>query len=240
MTKRRSAPILTRVVPFAPWASLVVLLGLSSALPNRAQFDERAEVRKREIAAAIEAVPHLIGPWTGVEAPVPPEAQELLRPNAIFSRTYVRPGSPRMHVLLVHCGDARDMIGHYPPVCYPKSGWQYETHKGAVGYDELHVDGRTLPVSVYRFRRIRDQGAEESIQIFNAFVLPDGTVTPSIDDINRQSERLTVSVQGVAQLQVITADRVERGDALDAAGEILAGMADLLTTLGVGQGEDRD
>ena len=54
---------------------------------------------------------------------VPPEAQELLRPNAIFSRRFQRPGEIGVHVLVVHCSDARDMIGHYPPICYPSSGW---------------------------------------------------------------------------------------------------------------------
>jgi len=26
--------------------------------------------------------------------------------------------------MIVHCGDVRDMIGHYPPVCYPANGWK--------------------------------------------------------------------------------------------------------------------
>lgn len=223
----------------APWLSLVVLAGMSRALPNRSQFNPQAEVRQAEVAAAVRAVPRLIGSWVGEDEQVSPQAQELLRPNALLSRTYLRPGGSRIHVLLVHCSDARDMIGHYPPVCYPSSGWIAVPPEGP-DTDAIAFDGAPFPVRVYRFRRLRDQGRDEQIRIFSAFVLPDGTITHRIDDINQQSQRLAVSVQGVAQLQVVTSGRTDRAEAIEAASEVLRGMGDLFDALRVQKGENGD
>ncbi len=77
--------------------------------------------------AAIEAVPYVIGYWTGKDDDIPPAAQKLLRPNAILSRTYIdtQPSArgPRVaSLLIVQCRDSRDMVGHYPPICYRAQG----------------------------------------------------------------------------------------------------------------------
>ena len=223
----------------APLLSLVVLAGMSRALPNRSQFDPQAQIRQAEVAAAVQEVPRLIGSWVGEDEQVSPQAQELLRPNSLLSRTYRRPGAPRIHVLLVHCSDARDMIGHYPPVCYPSSGWIAVPPEGP-DTDAISFAGGAFPVRVYRFRRLRDQGRDEQIRIFSAFVLPDGTITHLIDDVNQQSQRLAVSVQGVAQLQVVTSGRVDRAEAVEAASEVLGGMGDLFDALRIQKGEDGD
>ncbi len=185
------------------------------------------------------AVPFFIGDWIGQDRPVPAEAQKLLRPNAIFSRVYEKPGGAWAHVLIVHCSDARDMIGHYPPICYPSAGW-LEDSSDEPKRVVLNLDEADLPVHVYRFRRMQDQGRELSIRIFNAFVLPDGTVTQDISDINRQSERLAVSAQGVAQLQVLTSASADGTDAKETATELLNGMRELMKALRVGQGASRD
>ncbi len=219
----------------APWLTILIVVTMGFALPVRVKPDEQAVARKAEIAQTMASVPFLIEGWIGEDAPVPPEAQKLLRPNAMLSRTYSQVGRPRMHVLVVHCGDARDMIGHYPPVCYPSSGWLDMPVRENV-YAELTVAGQVLPVRQYRFRRMNENGAEDEIRIFNAFVLPDGTVTRDIDDINEQSERLAVSVQGVAQLQLIASASISYDEATAAAQELLTGMPELLESLGVGQG----
>jgi hypothetical protein len=170
---------------------------------------------------------------------VPKEAQRLLEPNAILSRIYQSPAGPSVQILLIHCGDARDMIGHYPPICYPSAGWvqipvQHDTDIA------LRVNNVRLPVHQYSFQCFGERGRVETIRIFNAFILPDGRVTRQIDELNRQSERLAVSVQGVAQLQVITSASVPLDEAIDAAGEILSGMPQLFDALKVGQGASRE
>lgn len=220
----------------APWSALIILCGLSYWCPNRVATDETAAARQAEIAAAVEAVPYFLGEWIGRDEEVPQEAQRLLRPNAILSRVYQKTGGLRLHLVLVHCGDARDMIGHYPPVCYPSAGWLACPIGGGPGAENLVVatDTHTLPVRLYEFRRLREHGHEERIVIFSGFVLPGGTVTREIDDINRQSQRRAVSAQGVAQLQVIAPAELERVAMLDAVGELLGELTELLDALEVG------
>ena len=89
---------------------------------------------------------------------------------------------------------------------------------------------------VYRFSRTGDDGREQVIRIFNAFILPGGKTTREIDAINRQSERLAVSVQGVAQLQIIASTSMSSDEALEAVGQLLGGMTDLFDALGLEQG----
>jgi hypothetical protein len=103
----------------------------------------------------------------------------------------------------------------------------------------LHAGELALPVQTYEFRHVRDHATEDVIRIFNAFILPDGRVTRDINDIHRQSERLAVSVQGVAQLQVITAQDLPLAQAIEAADQLLGGMPDLFNALCVGQGDSR-
>jgi hypothetical protein len=229
--------ILRQIELASPWLSVMALLLLSWMLPNRTTFSPEAERHKAEVAAAMKSVPYFINyRWVGEDAAeqIPREAQELLRPNAILSRAYSSPGGPPVHILITHCGDARDMIGHFPPICYPSSGWIPRSAPFA-GDHVLHAGGLELPVREYIFSRPRDRTREDVIRIFNAFILPDGRVTCHIDDINRQSERLAVSRLGVAQFQVITLAAVPLEEALTAAGELLGGMSELLEALNVGK-----
>lgn len=237
MTPRRA--ILNPLRVLSPWLTLAVLAGMAHWLPSRAEFDESAQARKAEVASAVQRVPLFIGDWVGKGwDEIPREAQQLLRPNAVMGRTYSRLGGPSLNILVVHCGDARDMLGHYPPVCYPNAGWlEVEPEEGAD--TTVKAGGVELPVRAYRFRRIREHGQEDAIRILNTFILPDGSVTRDKDDVNRQSERLAVSVQGVAQVQIMVAAAMPLDEARRNAGELLGGMGVLFDALGVGKAAGR-
>ncbi|MCA9291668.1 MAG: exosortase-associated EpsI family protein [Phycisphaerales bacterium] len=239
MTTTRASGTERRLAHLAPLASIAVLVGLASVFPLAARARPEDAAHKRAVAEAMTSAPRFIGPWTGIDAPVPAEAQKLLRPNAILSRTYTRPGRSGVHVLIVHCNDARDMIGHYPPICYPGSGWVLATTPTDVRLRIL-ADDAARPFRMYEFRRLREHGVEEQIRIFDAFILPDGTVTGEIDDINRLSERVAVSARGLAQVQVITPGRTALDDAVAVAEELLQGLSALAQTLRIGQGETHD
>ncbi|HWP40988.1 MAG TPA: hypothetical protein VNL70_08680, partial [Tepidisphaeraceae bacterium] len=90
------------------------------------------------IRAAAQVLPVCVGPWLLTENPEPPGAATLLKPNVIISRQLRRisggwdasgePDPPRtFNLLLVHCRDVRDMLGHYPPICYPAQGWKQQS-----------------------------------------------------------------------------------------------------------------
>jgi hypothetical protein len=218
----------------APWVTVGLLMGMSLLLPNRSSFSPDTEKRKALVAHAMKSAPFFIGRWVGQDAAhlIPREAQTLLHPNALLSRTYRSPAGPTVQILIVHCGDARDMIGHYPPICYPSAGWLAlpDSSRDMT----LSVNGATLPARHYEFQCISEQRRVETIRVFNAFILPGGRAALDIDDINRQSERLALSVQGVAQLQVITSASAPIPQAIEAANEILGGMPELFDALGLG------
>lgn len=206
------------------------------ALPNATVIDAATKARRVAVAQAVADAPYRIGRWVGKDIEVPPAATKLLQPNAILSRKFVRMDNEvALGFLLVHCTDARDMRGHYPPICYPHSGWAtLGEEKGHLA--EVVVEGQRLPVRVYEYCRVEDEISELRIRVFNAFVLPDGTVTTEVDQINRMAERLALTGGGVAQLQIVSDYTVGDELAAESAGEILAGMPRLLAELGLFRG----
>ena len=225
---------ISKVDRFSPWMTLGILITFALILPTRVYEADAAAKRQETVAAALGAAPFFVGEWIGEDSALPQEAQELLRLNGSLSRTYRQPGGMQLHVLVVHCSDARDMIGHYPPICYPSSGW---VRLPAPGDDlVLNLSKGEIPVRVYRFRRAMENGTDETIRILSSFILPDGSATPNRDEINRRSERLALSVQGVAQVQIISSDDLPLSDVAEATVELLEGMPEVLGALGIGQG----
>lgn len=224
--------IVRRAAEAAPVLSLALVLLFPLLAPSPADFSVGAEVRRQEVQRAVDAAPYRIGKWIGEDMPVPPAAVELLRPNAMLSRQF-RPldGGPGVELLIVNCGNARDMLGHYPPVCYPSAGW-IALHDEPARTAALDVDGATIAATEYEFARMRDAVREFRIRIFNFFILPDGAATSDIEAVNDQAEQLAVSMEGVTQVQLIMPAAVPRDRALAAAGEVLSGMNDVLLELG--------
>ncbi len=219
--------------------AFVLVLVLPMVFPNHVRPDPTALARQVAVAEAVEAAPYQIGHWLGTDIPVLRSAVELLRPNAILSRRYRRvEGGYSVSLLVVHCMDIRDMGGHYPPNCYPSAGWSVADDP-ASGEVSLEFGGRRVPAAVYGFRRIQDGIRESRVRIFNFFVLPDGAVTADIGELRSRSERMALSAQGVAQIQILTAMAMPPVEAVAAANEFLEGMDDLLTSLGVVPGGDR-
>jgi len=156
--------------------------------------------------------PKAFGPWAGTPNEIPPSAVELLRPNATVSRNFVdQAGGRSGQFLIVQCRDARDLAGHWPPNCYPSSG-----------YTEI---GRTLtqwqapglpPISGmnYRFERASLNGT-----------LPDmAAVRQAGDDPQRRHF-------GAAQVQVVTPAGLTEAQRQAVFAEVLAPHAELLNTI---------
>ncbi len=224
----------------APGIALGVVIGLPVIMPNHLRLDPAAMARQEAVAAAVEGAPYQVGRWWGRKIEVPRSAVELLKPNAILSRRFQRAdGGHPVSLLLVHCMDIRDMEGHYPPVCYPSSGWVLLEDTQA---DEVMLEfrGRPLPVRVYAFRRIEDGIREARIRVYDFFVMPDGKVTSDIAVVRGRSERLALSAQGVAQVQIITAVEMPPAEAVAAANELLEGMGEILDSLGIGARGEHD
>src|SRR4051794_24399767 len=100
--------------------TVALLLGLSAETLVRPQPRD-AEPYHVRVKAASDAMATPKG-WSFKQLVIPEAAIQLLKPNAQICRQYTTP-TRQFQFLLIQCRDARDMGGHYPPVCYPASGW---------------------------------------------------------------------------------------------------------------------
>jgi hypothetical protein len=93
-------------------------------------------------------VPGHVGPWVGEDVPVLARAVKLLAPNIMISRRYTNvENGLSAGLLAVHCPDAHDMVGHYPPRCYPADGWDLVSKREIT----WRLGDKTMPAMEYTF-----------------------------------------------------------------------------------------
>jgi hypothetical protein len=167
----------------------------STGVPDQKYFDE--------VASAVARIPYRIGEWIGADVEAQAPAIALLRPNKLVQRRYTTTdGKPVFSLLFVHCLDARDMQGHYPPICYPAHGWIVRTSEPA----QFVLMGASVPARVYGMTQVRE-GERENMTILNFFVVPsdEQQLAPDMEAVNRASAASARSWLGAAQVQVIVA-----------------------------------
>jgi hypothetical protein len=173
------------------------------------------------LARTIESAPREIREWVGVDVPIPVQAQNLLRPTAFLSRQYVnRATGESCVVTIVHCGDARDMLDHYPPNCYPGQGWILQRAKPA----EFKLSVGTVQATNYEFARGRF-GVSTLAAVTNAMILPNGTTDREMAGVERAMSTPALRNLGVAQVQVFFDQAIPEARRQAIAGEMLEGHA---------------
>jgi hypothetical protein len=156
-----------------------------------------------DVRLSIEAIPYRIGPWVGRDGTPSESAQRLLQPNKIMQRDYTNLSTgAQASLLVVHCGDTRDMEGHWPPNCYPRAGWDLT---GAGSNDSFMLGGVAYPAKRYSFERGTSLAERSRLNIFNFFILPGGAsaIVADMDEVTRASQRRTTAGLGAAQVQVL-------------------------------------
>jgi hypothetical protein len=232
--KRQTIVLLQRIRELSPIIAAAMLLTLPIVLPDASVTDAAFAQRNAGIAAAMEQVPWRIGRWRGEPVPVPAAAQDVLRPNAIVSRRYQEIGGELEAILvIVHCSDTRDMLGHFPPMCYPANGWQAVKDSG--GLEPIAADigiHRSVDCMRYDFYLNTDWGSTRGIKIYNFFVLPGGAIAHELGELRGQAGRTRTSAMGVAQVQIAFSDQVSDEEARRATAELLEGIQPLFVVLG--------
>jgi hypothetical protein len=183
------------------------------AVPPGARRDE---AYLRTVSDTIAAIPYRVGSWIGADVEPQRPAIEMLRPNRLLQRRYVSTdGAQVMSLLVVHCGDARDMQGHYPPICYPAQGWVISSRTPIAA----RVGAVTVPAMVYTVTTLRRE-QERRMTIINFFVVPSEgePFTPDMDGVNRASAASARSALGALQVQLIVHE--------EATPERMAGLLD--------------
>lgn len=170
---------------------------------DRAFFHEspaNAEPYHDHVREALKAFSPRSGPWLGVDSPVTPGAVALLRPNITLARSYTNINSAhKASLLLVQCRDARDLIGHYPPICYQAAGWSMVSAKRV----DWTVNNTTFHGTMYEFASSRLAG-KSSMNIFNVMILPNGRTAPDMDGVYTIARDRKMRYFGAAQLQILS------------------------------------
>jgi hypothetical protein len=159
-----------------------------------------AEQYHRRVRQAIEDMPVVLGDWVSTEAEVPQSAQAMLRPNVILSRRYTNLSSgAHVSFLLVQCLDARDLYGHYPPICYKANGYeQLGAERRTYAYGKSRIEG-----TLYTFSSA-NLAARGKIQVFDFMILPDDRTAPDMESVDSIARDRRIRHFGAAQLQVVT------------------------------------
>lgn len=187
----------------APWiaacTSAALLVGVAVDGHARDPEIDTAEFHAR-VQSAVLRLPQRLGGWTGSNQTTPSEALSILNPNAILNRRYRHAGTGETVMLLfVHCSDARDLGGHYPPVCYPANGLT----AGPEEPREWRVGELTIPATRYRFVDARLTAPSETI-VDNFMVVPVGGLFPDLTGVQAAARDRRKRVYGAAQVQIVT------------------------------------
>ncbi|MGI9013219.1 MAG: exosortase-associated EpsI family protein [Phycisphaerales bacterium] len=232
MSARRGF-ISTALSFWAPLASALLLLILPGVMANSTWITASMKERSTEVEAVMKELPYTRGAWVGQDVPVVQAARELLSTNAIFSRMYRKlPDGPHITVVAVYVSDARDLDGHYPPVCYPNAGWTAMRSDSGNPHSSLSYQGTMIPTAVYEFTREDRDGRVAGLRIHDFFVLPNGVMSRDMDDVRRQSSRLDDSMQGSAQIQFVMDRAYSPDEARAWCEELLPVLDELFRSLG--------
>jgi hypothetical protein len=161
-----------------PLAATLSVLGIVGG--ERVLFEPPArqvEASQARVRAAADAMPNWIGPWLGKSIAQPAAALRILHPNVMLSRRFTNSDTgEQFSLLFVQVGDSRDILGHYPPVCYPSLGWtmqsatsqdwqngQLNVHGMEYAFSRNHLEGQTR-IIVDNFLFLADDATYRNMQ----------------------------------------------------------------------------
>lgn len=230
MSLLRLAPIPT---------TFVLLAVLNWTVPVSVPAGPEVAAARAAIAASLESAPYLVaGRLVGQDQDLPTEAMKLLKPNAVLSRYYRDVARDRSYgFVMVHATDLNDMVGHYPPICYPSSGFT------DVSDDVLHrLDLGFAEVSVreYRFARTTRSNDEVEVRVFSGFILPDGSTTTEMRELRERAGRRSLAAAGAAQFQMIVPEGYDVDEAIEAMTAIVRSTEPTLRLMGLGASDERE
>ncbi len=196
-------------VLIAPLACVLLLVG-AGWVQRDLRPPESFEPYHAKAKLAIEAIPTDIDTWRGTERKVEPAAQQLLRPNIIRSLVLtddraesIRGPQRSVFLTVVQCKRALDMLGHFPPRCYPAIG---DTLRSSREKSWVVDDGTPEKLSItgtqYEFERIIDGQTRRRIVYF-FMVVPGKGIVPDDKALEEAADDYQQRYYGAAQFQVV-------------------------------------
>jgi hypothetical protein len=194
----------------APTLCLGMLMGAMYAEREWPQREDALPYH-RECAAAITAIPLHMGPWVGKERAPQSAAIEVLKPNAIRNIEFTDPRvgalrqpENRISLSIVQVRRIGDMLGHFPPNCYPAFG---DTMSSQVARDwEILPEPSASPMTIrgmeYVFERAVNGKTYKRI-VYNFMVAPKRGLLRDMKDLEKAAEDYVRRYYGAAQVQVV-------------------------------------
>jgi len=219
--------------------SALTLCLLGAALADRMKFHmpgpDAAPYHQR-VREAGARVPYAAGNWAGEDTELPPAAVAMLHPNLVISRHYRNSQTAHLvEFLLIQCSDSRDLIGHYPPRCYPANGY---LQVRAPEPQDWQVQGLTIHGTRYEFQPSRLPSGFQWVgtQVVEDFmVLPDGTTCRDLQGIDAAARDRRKKFFGGAHVQVVSdAALLTESEREDAFKQIIAAALPLIEQIGGG------
>lgn len=195
----------------APIITIILLGSIALENADRQRAPKGVEIYHAHVRDALKQIPYAVGEWVGIDKEINQDALRILDANSTLSRVFrnVSTGETAT-LLLVQCADARSLLGHYPPVCYPSQGW---TRKMSLPRTIQVLDG-SFEATEYVFEYDLMQRSTP-LEVLHFTVLPDGRIAPDMTllDISARDRRFTffggASVQFVVDAGMTEEDRME-------------------------------
>jgi hypothetical protein len=189
-----------------------------------------------ECVRVAATIPHRIGDWVAKDVEIERDAIALLRPNVVTSRDFTNfVTGRRVSVLFVQVRDTRDVVSHYPPICYPVTRGLEMASTHARDWP-LHE--RIITGTEYEFRSAGfEQGGRIVVQ--NFILLPNGVIARDMKPVEQQIP-LQSRYYGAAQVQVVFDAAIPSEERDAAFAELIGGYAPLIEVVLSGRGASRE
>lgn len=216
--------------------TLVGLAILGVAYGNRrlsaVQPQSSAPYHERVVEVG-ESMPRQIGQWLGADMPLDEGAIKILHPNLAISRRF-------MHVtkgysadlLIIHVRDARDILGHYPPICYPRTGYLAEESKKR----DWTVAGRTIHGMEYHFSK-NGLVLGSDLVVYNFLIVKDKPFCRDMEEVQLAAKDGTRKIFGAAQVQVLCRSSMTEEDREQAFQDLIEGNMGVIEAIQKGEGD---
>lgn len=180
------------------WPALVCVALVAGVFAQTYSYPtaESFEPYHRRVAEAMRYFPDRVGDWVKTEdVPLNYNAEDLLRPNIMISRLYRNEAlGLHMHFMFYQSKNAEHMRGHYPPICYPNNGYNWNgTEPGAWRCGDQTVDG-----AEHTFRR-----GDTTMLVANFVVLPDGRFVTDNHELSEFAANRRLRYYGAGQVQMV-------------------------------------
>jgi hypothetical protein len=202
----------------APVLTTGLLLGAAMVERDWPQRADAAPYHQRA-AAAVRAIPLQMGPWVGTEKAPQAAAIQVLKPNVIRTIELTDPRASAMRrpdqkvwLSVVQTFRMGDMLGHYPPHCYPALGdtttraerrdWTVPVLASGASGAVPDVQPLHIPGMEYQFERVVDGKTYRRI-VYNFMVAPGRGILPDDRGLQDAAQNYEQRYHGAAQFQVV-------------------------------------